>query len=390
MRKINVGSRYKHFKGDMYDVIQKGIYADNENSGAENIGYKRVGDDTIYIRSTKEFASKVDKVKYPNAPQKYRFQEQNPDHHNGLFITVEGGDRVGKSYAIDRTMELFGDIFNIIRTREPGGRDNALAEKIRTLILDKDNAEMTKKTEMYLYAASRAQHVENTIKPLLDNYNIVLSDRFIHSSVVYQTIDSDMTAEQIYEYNKLATEDEKYLPDHTFIFYLDDENELERRFNNTESEKDRIESRDIEFFKSVNRAYREVEFAHPTRTTFHYIECSGDKEQVLFNFLKEFIPVVVEYINKNSLLDYDVLLIDDDKKEIILTPNLISYECNPEYIKISWAVNTFGNKVQKSLSSNNVIMSNNETNAIIIQNENLLLDKDNTSSIILSKILMGI
>lgn len=384
MRKLNIGGIYKNKHGEYCRVIQKGINVGKSNFGEHNVIYANLHDNeaAYYIRPYSEFMSKINKNTNPNANQKYEFTEVSDNDYNGLFITVEGGDRVGKSYAVDEAMKMIGGIFNIIRTREPGGYMNPLAEKIREMLLDKENSDMTKTTEAYLYAAARSQHVEKTLAPLLDNYNIVLCDRYIHSSMVYQSIDSDLSANDVLDINWYATQQHKYIPDHTFVFYLEDEEELERRFMNTESTRDRIESRDIEFFKTVNRKYQEVSQCCAQGTVFHMIECSGTKEEVLVKFMKELLPIVVDYTNENNLLDYDIIFESHDSStvhnafgdNVIIHPSHVKYIEEPNDIKISWHVDTgvMSSYPHRRKSFHKIYLLNNESQVIVSE---LRLDK---------------
>ena len=105
----------------------------------------------------------------------------------GLFITMEGPDGSGKSTQIELLRDyLSGKGYDIIICREPGG--TKISEAIRQVILNKDFTEMGNMTEMLLYAAARAQLVEEVIRPALENDKIVICDRFVESSAVYQGI----------------------------------------------------------------------------------------------------------------------------------------------------------------------------------------------------------
>ena len=103
----------------------------------------------------------------------------------GYFISVEGGDGSGKSTQIKKIETYLQENgLDYILTREPGG--TPVAEKIRELILDPANKALTGRAETLLYAASRAQHVEEKMLPALEGGKVVLSDRFTDSSIAYQ------------------------------------------------------------------------------------------------------------------------------------------------------------------------------------------------------------
>jgi len=124
--------------------------------------------------------------------------------NKGLFITIEGPDGAGKSTQIifiKKFLEEKG--YEVLLTREPGG--TVIGEKIRGLLLDKSHQEMSDITEALLYAASRAQHVAELIIPALSEGKIVLCDRFVDSSIVYQGKGRGLGLESITNINDFAT-----------------------------------------------------------------------------------------------------------------------------------------------------------------------------------------
>ena len=103
----------------------------------------------------------------------------------GLFISIEGPDGSGKSTQIEYIKKFFAQKnIDIVFTREPGG--TAIGERIRDIILDNNFKEMDYMTEAMLYAASRAQHVAQVIRPALLEGKVVVCDRFVDSSIAYQ------------------------------------------------------------------------------------------------------------------------------------------------------------------------------------------------------------
>ena len=115
----------------------------------------------------------------------------------GLFITLEGGDGAGKSTQIRNIEKFFAEKgLVVVHTREPGG--TVISEKLRDILLDSHNTEMSPVTEMMIYAASRAQNVREFIMPALERGEIVICDRFVDSSIAYQAYGrglGDMVAE---------------------------------------------------------------------------------------------------------------------------------------------------------------------------------------------------
>lgn len=168
----------------------------------------------------------------------------------GKFIAFEGPDGSGKTTIMNLVKEnLDKKGISYISTREPGG--TKISEKIRQLILDNDNKKMTAKTEALLYAASRAQLVEEFIIPNLENYDLVLTDRFVLSSLAYQGNARGLGIGKIDEINKFATSG--LTPDATFFFMVDPETVLERKRKNFES--DRLENEENSFHIKVYEGY---------------------------------------------------------------------------------------------------------------------------------------
>ncbi|MEX1307510.1 MAG: dTMP kinase [Eubacteriales bacterium] len=171
----------------------------------------------------------------------------------GLFITFEGADGSGKSTQAKFLAEgLEGLGFDVLLTREPGGCP--VAEKIRDIVLDKDNVDILDITEAYLYAASRAQHVHQVIMPALEAGKIVVCDRFIHSSVAYQGYGRDLGKERVLEINKHAVDG--CLPDITFFITMDPERAFDRM--NKQKERDRLETQEQAFYDRLFQGYLKI------------------------------------------------------------------------------------------------------------------------------------
>lgn len=176
----------------------------------------------------------------------------------GYFITFEGGDGAGKSTQIKKLksyLEKKG--YDVILTREPGGTD--IGEKIRRIILDPDNKEMSAVAEAMLYAASRAQHVAEVIGPAIDAGNIVICDRFIDSSIAYQGYGRGL-GESVSAINSYAIGN--YMPHMTFLLKLKPQ-AGSRRIEGRE--KDRIELEAVSFHQAVFDGYEALESAYPER-----------------------------------------------------------------------------------------------------------------------------
>jgi len=171
----------------------------------------------------------------------------------GLFITMEGSDGCGKTTQIELLKKKFEDLgCETIISREPGG--TAISEKIRNIILDNSNINMSYITEAMLYAAARAQLVEEVIKPALERGKIVICDRFVDSSLVYQGIARGLGIERIAQINSYALGDLK--PDITFFLDLPPAEAMERK--RKQAEFDRIENEKMEFHNMVYEGYKKI------------------------------------------------------------------------------------------------------------------------------------
>lgn len=170
-----------------------------------------------------------------------------------MFITFEGPDGSGKSTIIKKVYDyLIENNYDVIKTREPGG--SPIAEKIRNLILDTENTEMGYRTEALLYAASRAQHVEETILPALNENKIVLCDRFLISSLAYQGIGRNLGIENVRKINEFAING--VFPDFVLFFDVDPITTLKRKSSLDTA--DRLEKEGNNFHERVYNGYKEI------------------------------------------------------------------------------------------------------------------------------------
>lgn len=168
----------------------------------------------------------------------------------GLFITFEGIDGSGKSLQIKYLKDFFEkQNKKILITREPGGTN--IGEQIRSVVLDNKNTEMDYTTEALLYAASRAQLVSTVIKPALSENKIVISDRFVDSSLMYQGILRGLGVDNVQKINDFALQNTK--PDITFLLDLTAEVSCKRKSNRDNL--DRLDSEDISFYKRLRDEY---------------------------------------------------------------------------------------------------------------------------------------
>lgn len=170
-----------------------------------------------------------------------------------MFITFEGPDGSGKSTIIQKVYNyLIENNYDVIKTREPGG--SPIAEKIRNLILDTENTSMGYRTEALLYAASRAQHVEKTILPALNENKIVLCDRFLISSLAYQGVGRGLGIENVRNINEFAING--VFPDFVLFFNVDPITTLKRKSSLDTA--DRLEKEGNNFHERVYNGYKEI------------------------------------------------------------------------------------------------------------------------------------
>ncbi|MDI6717341.1 MAG: dTMP kinase [Actinomycetota bacterium] len=179
--------------------------------------------------------------------------------NKGLFITFEGIEGSGKStQAIQLAEHLKERGYSVVVTREPGGTPIGVA--IRQILLDPAINDMDYHTEVLLYAADRAQHVAEVIRPSLEKGKIVISDRYIDSSIAYQHFGRGLPLDLIIEINERAVQGLK--PNVTFLLEIPVELGIERA---TKVSADRIERESIEFHKRVEAGYQELARREPER-----------------------------------------------------------------------------------------------------------------------------
>jgi dTMP kinase len=205
--------------------------------------------------------------------------------HRGLFITFEGVEGCGKTTQLKLLYDtLTKQGRDVVVTREPGG--TPIGERIRGIVLDAGAKEMDYKTEGLLYAASRAQHVAQVIRPALEEGKIVLSDRYLDSSLAYQGIARGLGEEDVLRLNVWATDET--LPDLVVLLHLDPEIGLSR----TKGDPDRMEQETVAFHRKVGEAYLQLARQFPSR--FAVIDGTGTIEEIRRQVNAAILPFVHE------------------------------------------------------------------------------------------------
>lgn len=213
--------------------------------------------------------------------------------HIPLFITFEGGEGAGKTTLIQHLANFLDqEGFSVVVTREPGG--TKLGDQIRHWLLRRDlHVSIGLKTELLLFLAARAQHVEEVILPALSENRIVLCDRFHDSTIAYQGIARGLGADSVqalclYAANGLQ-------PDLTFYIDVDPQVGLDRSKNLSKQEAlagdvDRLEAEKLEFHQTVRQAFHQIAQSDPQR--FHILDGNQPQDQVLRqaeNYIKNWI-----------------------------------------------------------------------------------------------------
>ncbi|SDO58949.1 dTMP kinase [Alkalicoccus daliensis] len=181
---------------------------------------------------------------------------------SGTFITFEGGEGAGKTTVLKELHKKLAEKgYDVLATREPGG--SHIAEKIRDIILDPEHTAMDARTEALLYAASRRQHLMEKVVPHLARGGIILCDRFVDSSLVYQGFARKIGVEAVRELNEFATGGMK--PDVTLYFDIDPVQGLHRIKENKGREINRLDKESLEFHQAVRDMYLQLQEREPER-----------------------------------------------------------------------------------------------------------------------------
>lgn len=209
----------------------------------------------------------------------------------GFFVSLEGPDGAGKSTVLKEILTKIGPKLKTqyLVTREPGG--SKISEQIRKIILDPCNEEMNDHTEALLYAASRSQLMSEIIIPALKAGKLVISDRFVDSSLVYQGKGRELGISAVKQINDFATGGVE--PDLTLFFDLKPEVGLARIEKLRPSNEDRLEQEKITFHQKVYQGYKKIADMYPQRIVT--INANRSFDQVVadcISVIKERLPQI--------------------------------------------------------------------------------------------------
>jgi dTMP kinase len=201
-------------------------------------------------------------------------------HPRGRFISLEGGEGVGKSTQVRRLAAALRERgHEVVETREPGGSPGA--EAIRALLLEGEAGRWTREAEALLFAAARADHVAKKIAPALAAGAWVLSDRFIDSSLAYQGGADGIGAEAIRTLHQIGSRG--LLPDRTFVLCLETYTAAWREFARDDGRLDRFARRSGAYHDRVSEAFHDLSIVEPDRVQL--IDASGDADAVTARLL---------------------------------------------------------------------------------------------------------
>ena len=218
------------------------------------------------------------------------------------FITFEGSEGCGKSTQVKRLATRLEDLgLSVVVTREPGG--TPIGESIRELLqFAPEGQGMSAETELLLFEASRSQLIREIIRPALDRGAIVISDRFVDSTTVYQGVARKLDPATVRGLNEFAVGSD--YPDLTIVLDLDvhaARTRMMRRARPVQSV-DRMEQEPIEFYERVSEGYRELAKREPDRVRL--IDGSGSADEIeseIWRVVSTRFPAVLENLKKSDV-----------------------------------------------------------------------------------------
>jgi dTMP kinase len=201
----------------------------------------------------------------------------------GKFFVFEGGEGSGKSTQAQRIAEAIeGRGYEVVVTFEPGA--TAIGKRLREVLLDKANTHLGARTEALLYAADRAQHVAEVVRPALERGAVVISDRYIDSSVAYQAGGRGLPAHEVRRLSRWATSG--LVPDLTILLDVDPADGLAR----TTGPGDRLEAETVQFHERVREAF--LDLARRRRSRYLVVNAGETADDVHAQVLAAVLPLL--------------------------------------------------------------------------------------------------
>lgn len=239
---------------------------------AREMGVEAIG--ALYGYGTEEELEKAGATQIARTPEQLAdILLEGLPREKGRFFSFEGSDGCGKSTQRNLLAEWLKTCgWRVKTTREPGG--GPISEAIRELVLNPEVSGMSDECEAYLFAAARAQHVRDTIRPAIERGELVLCDRFLDSSVAYQGAGRGLGEERVRKINEQAVDGT--LPDATFWFDVDPLTAMKRRLK--ECSPDRIEKEEQDFVRRVYAAYQNIAATQTKRV--RRVDASGTIEEI--------------------------------------------------------------------------------------------------------------
>ncbi|MBW3243374.1 dTMP kinase [Epibacterium sp. DP7N7-1] len=208
-----------------------------------------------------------------------------------MFITFEGGDGTGKSTQVRLLSEyLRNSGLDVVTTREPGG--SVGAEEIRSLVLSGDVDRWSAETELLLFTAARRDHMEKTVWPAIKRGAVVISDRFVDSTRVYQGLVSENLRKLVDDLHRSMI---AFDPARTFILDADPDVALSRglaRLSQGEVDEERFEKKGVSFQERLRQGFRELAASGPGR--YRLIDASGTPDEVLSLLCNQLPPSLTD------------------------------------------------------------------------------------------------
>jgi len=201
---------------------------------------------------------------------------------NGVFVCFEGGEGSGKTTQSRILCEwLSREGYTVLSTFEPG--DTEVGKELRRIVLSPETGTLSHRTEALLYAADKAEHVDMVVQPALDRGEVVVTDRYVDSTLAYQGFGRDLDIEELEMVARWATHDLR--PHLTVVLDLDPAHGMSR-FEG----RDRIEGESEDFFRRVRAAF--LALAAADRDHYLILDATGDPEDLAAKVRERVLPLL--------------------------------------------------------------------------------------------------